>query len=454
MLALVASAWKLYKFATCPLYEMAPPFRVVHSLHVIDERLHKHALESIFAFLPLSSQDFSRAGSDLAAVLRVSKRWYAAVESMPPVGGRVRGNSNGKLPRLLSHHSVLMRHATIWEDWSFGYGQIRCDEMLQRMTLLYPNLRTLCISMPESGPICHYTFPAHLESIELGFERFSFERRAAEGAIRLNSAFRAVAALRKLKTFVLHRQSEDIGIDFSLLHNARSSFLLQVYDNGDLTPKQVSDLATLPNQTCPPYDERTGTVCRLVTHGSLQWRTLWPRLNMRGHLANLIVASPPPRLEELDADFSRGGAPLSRLDVFTGLEKLTLRDPIGLFSSDEIARLFHCSRTHWARLTHLSIESRTFDYLQCVPLIISNLPELWTLVVHVCYRQPSNHHYRYATRPPLHVRFPCATCDSHANETIFSTFDATGRVCLESQLACETLKQQGSALVSHALSGS
>jgi hypothetical protein len=97
-------------------------------------RLHRHALESVFAFCNLR---------ELSTMLRVSQDWSAAVHSMRPLQSPFRPKGNGTLPlvcasRLSRHISALHPHSPLSLD--------ELSLLSRRLT----NLRSLHCVLPDN----------------------------------------------------------------------------------------------------------------------------------------------------------------------------------------------------------------------------------------------------------------------------------------------------------------
>jgi hypothetical protein len=118
------------------------------------DRLHRHALETVFAFCSLR---------ELAAVLEVSKDWTAAVGSMRPLG--VDLPSTAADAWLLQFClSPLPRHVSKADIWRFPLSCWSLYHLKQRM----PNLEELNCSF--EGSWLPLMFPVRLRKLSLRFQ--------------------------------------------------------------------------------------------------------------------------------------------------------------------------------------------------------------------------------------------------------------------------------------------
>jgi hypothetical protein len=209
--------------------------------------LYRHALESIFAFCSVT---------ELASVLRVSKDWAAAVQSMRPLDGQVGYMQSDLLQHLCA--SRLARHvgSLFCSMWPIGapappLSDTALVEVAQRMV----NLRRLAwkssviadtVAVLES----RFVFPVRLRHFGLQVVPANKEAppSASSWSRALNAAIEAIASLAELESLAL--TAEDArSCDLTPLLRAPALRDLTLVLNQDVleSPTVVETLRCMPH---------------------------------------------------------------------------------------------------------------------------------------------------------------------------------------------------------------
>jgi hypothetical protein len=211
-------------------------------------RLYRHALESIFAFCSLS---------ELVSVVRVSKNWAAAVQSMRPLGAA--HFDVWSLARVCA--SRLSRHVGSLR-WS---PQSPSVDALSVLSLRLPHLHTLrCWFCDDWSSL---VFPARLRRLDVLFASAIDFHDVLDGQLDIGPAIRAIAALPLLESFTLKAEAEITRCCLSPLVDAPalSHLALELYcaDALDSTVN-IEALRNMPHLRSLEFTPSTDTLARML----------------------------------------------------------------------------------------------------------------------------------------------------------------------------------------------
>ena len=159
---------------------------------------HRHAIESILAFLELS---------ELAKASHVSRHWHNAVLHMRPLGS---GVLLGTALEQCDRKSQLFRHVTSVSSW---FAPSPPTDLL-RLFAAMPQLRS--VSWDLSMPCKPFAWPAALTEIDL---RMEAESKAALLLDDVHLLLKSIStSARALKRFSVHTRLQTMrGLNFSFL---------------------------------------------------------------------------------------------------------------------------------------------------------------------------------------------------------------------------------------------
>jgi hypothetical protein len=264
------------------------------------DRLHRHALESVFAFLGLRQ---------LAIALRVSRSWLAAVQSMRRLELQVEWATAAPVGQMA--HSAMGRHI----------GRLQCDDLdadaLALLAARLAHLRQLTCFLglpdadqPEAGqPI---RFPASLRLLDIHFEHLT--------DVQINAVIAAIGRLPLLEELGIVMDALDRRMSFAPLAGLPLLRCLKVTSNepqAEFGDAQVDQLRALPRLEKISILPSTPVLRRLLRRPhDLQWRQLPLPYPLDDEAAALL-----PQLPSLTAIYRSTSC--SRFDWLRGLPNLT-----------------------------------------------------------------------------------------------------------------------------------
>jgi len=257
------------------------------------QKLHRHALECIFAFC---------RRADLVAVSAVSRNWQAATLSMAPLRWRVSFDDVDWLEELC--RSPLRRHIAYLDCFDDRDIAVRPD-CLKLLSQCLPHLRTLSITVRLPLPAGFaLQFPARLRWLVLTLE-FLSTKDGDEGAVQtasFNAALDAVTGLAQLELLTLHVSSpmSKWVIPGSLAALARAPCLrslnLALTRSGlpRLSDERVAELRALTQLQTLSFNKVDTPLLRrlLAPPHSLQWQELGSLWLLTEDDAALLVTLP------------------------------------------------------------------------------------------------------------------------------------------------------------------
>jgi len=292
-------------------------------------KLHRHALESVFAFCRLC---------ELATVSAVTREWQAAARSMAPLGWRLHGCRIARLKQLC--HSSLRRHVTFLEIHN-SYGIASSPDCLQLVSQRLPHLRGLTVTarlpLPSGETL---EFPPGLRSLMLVLQLTGGSGKDEGFAALFNTALDAIANLAQLEDLKLHVRGPSHNGEFpgSLAALTRAPGLrhLNLALGGFQVPRlsdaHVADLRTLKQLQSLVFHQVDTTLLRrlLAPPHALQWQELGGLWVVTEADAALLVTLP---LRTLDARLAMPHADF--LLQLPQLQSLKLSAAAGGFSNSE-----------------------------------------------------------------------------------------------------------------------
>jgi len=274
-------------------------------------RLHRHALESVFAFC-------TRA--EVVTVNAVSREWQAAVLSMAPLQWRFDSYVEARLTQICK--SPLRRHVSA-VNCSNGWFD---TQFLPLLSERMPHLRELIAAVYQESSQTPLLFPPQLVTLELCFELPG--DGLAPMVAPLNAAITTVAGLVRLETLRLEmpkRFWEACSLE-ALAHAPRLRDLsLSVHSAAlTLSDAQVDELRALSQLESLQLERLDASLLSrlLAPPHALRWRSLAFLPAITEAVVPLLLSLP---LHTLDAAYP--GLEMLHWDWLAqlpGLTKLTL----------------------------------------------------------------------------------------------------------------------------------
>jgi hypothetical protein len=216
-------------------------------------KLYRHALESIFSFCSLE---------ELTMLLRVSKEWATAVNSMHPLDARVPWTCRQNDSRLLRFcMSPLPRHVGTARLWQFPMS----PSLLYNLTLRMTNLQELdCHFEGSWSPL---VFPARLRELTLRFQAASDynEPFSNKQHRELDEAIVAIAALPQLEELSLNAYKARSCcltplVTAPALHSLTLNLPSDVFDS----PAAIDALRRMPHLRSLSFDPSAESFTRML----------------------------------------------------------------------------------------------------------------------------------------------------------------------------------------------
>jgi len=326
-----------------------------------DVRLHRHALESVFAFCRLR---------ELAAVLSVSNDWRTAVLHMAPIRATVfwppaSAPSVAFLPALLS--SPLHRHVDALDDFLPDDSRPLTVDDLGLLIERVPNLRKLKSAVaPAPDASALLLPPLALQASRLSTVDLSWNGEG-HSAGQINSVIAALGALQQLVNFsLLWTCSSPDSVHLAPLRSVRSLRRLVLHYDEVSQPWSEAQLADL--RTMQQLDELgispsdAALVCRLLAPGHALRLCSVPGmgevLELTDSMLPALLSLPTLKTVRLAVRDTSGAAALRGLPA---LEWLSLRcsTPLADCSLPLLASLRSCGR-----LQYLNLRGARWDFSQ------------------------------------------------------------------------------------------
>jgi len=251
--------------------------------------LHRHALESVFAFCSLS---------ELAAIIAVAREWQAAVLRMAPLGLRLNGCSSKQMALLC--HSPLRRHVAFLD--CLGSCDIFVSpERIHLMSHRLPQLRELTVTVRPPMPSgVALQFPPGLRLLRLVLQSEKDDGNDVGFAELFNAALDAAASLEQLQDLQLHIRGLSHGREFpgslAALTRARSLRHLKFALGGFQVPRfgdaHVADLRALVQLHTLAFNRVNTPLLRrlLAPPHALRWQELGGLWQLTKDDAALLVS--------------------------------------------------------------------------------------------------------------------------------------------------------------------
>jgi hypothetical protein len=273
--------------------------------------LHRHALESVFAFLNQG---------ELAVALQVSRGWLAAAQSMASLQLEV-GPPSASVSVVAA--SAMGRHVAVL---GHDYERVSLDtDALSVVARLMPHLRGLFCVLGPPPPGEPLSFPASLRELEI-------DQRGPVSAAELNDTLTAVGRLSRLESLLIMLPARtDPQISFAPLAALPQLRILRIYwsADGSLSDAHLDELRAMPRlHRLTVSKMNPETLRRLLRQPhDLQWKDIsLPKL-LDDDTAALLPQL--PSLTKIDVTVScelfgwlRGLPNLARVD-------LTFAQPVG-----------------------------------------------------------------------------------------------------------------------------
>jgi hypothetical protein len=211
-------------------------------------RLHRHALESVFAFCSLE---------ELAPLLRVSKEWTAAVQTMRPLGAVALSKS----PLQLICASRLSRHIGSLHCECLPSSSAEASQSLLSSARL-SHLHSLTLTMTDTWSLL--VLPTRLRHLHVRFLLSGYVA-AAQNLRDLDAAVAVIAALPMLESLTLYVAGASTCC-LTPLTNAPAlhTLVLDLHDGVFRSPRNIAALRNMPHLRSLAFQPSSGVLTRLV----------------------------------------------------------------------------------------------------------------------------------------------------------------------------------------------
>jgi len=378
-------------------------------------KLHRHALESIFAFLSFD---------ELRSVMLVKKEWMIAVSTMRGLvkGKLLQGDRSNVLLLPATAPSRLTRHVTYINGAALTRAQV--EQIAHRMPFLQTLHFEVQVGCDWSQPM---RLPSTLHSIGLMFH-------SSCSIVYINeviAAFSQHPQLTSLMLTSLHDPAEPVVplVSFAPLRSLSPLRELRVWNSGNLpfalSAQQVEEIRALTQlQQLRWWIDRASLLQLLqpLSSGALQWIELPPNCTITAEMIPLLLQLPQlhtfnfasvspslssldflaqmPSLKEIHVEYGFKNDILSARDALLSTLSVTLSNvtELRIGGSNLHTQKFRSLLTHFPQLRELTLSICTdIDSLSFLDPVRSTLCSLELLY---CWRLHPSPAETEALTPP------------------------------------------------------